>query len=308
MKKQITLSQAVEGWNLDASARRLSQNTILDYMGTFRKFQTWLGNDPPLADITTTQVKGFLSCQTVSKKTVLNYHIGLSALWTWATQADILSDHIIRRIRRPKPETRQISPYSESDIRAMLGSLKISRAYSRPGKRETVHSLPHPERHRAIILLLLDTGIRAGELTGLDIHRADLKNNLINVMGKGSKERQIPISGATGQAIWLYLTQRAESRLGDPLFVTDRGRRLSVYRLGDIIETIASRAAVTGATCHRFRHTFAINFLRNGGDVYSLQRILGHSTLQMVKRYLAIAQADINKAHRQASPVSNWGL
>ena len=128
------------------------------------------------------------------------------------------------------------------------------------------------------------------------------------MVGKGSKERQIPISGTTGQALWRYLTQRPQSTLGDPLFCTNQGRRFSVYRLGDIIQNIASRASVPNATCHRFRHTFAINFLRNGGDVYSLQRILGHATLQMCKRYLAIAQVDIDKAHRQASPVSNWGL
>jgi len=65
---------------------------------------------------------------------------------------------------------------------------------------------------------------------------------------------------------------------------------------------------VEGVNVHRFRHTFAINYLRNGGDPWSLQMMLGHSTMEMVKNYLALAQADLEKNHKLASPVYNWML
>jgi site-specific recombinase XerD len=159
-----------------------------------------------------------------------------------------------------------------------------------------------------MILLLLDTGIRVSELSDLKIHQVDLKNQRINVWGKGVKQRTIPLHPSTCSAIWKYLATRPKATMGDFAFATDKDRPLTRRRILAIIHNISKRAGVTDANVHRFRHTFAINYLRNGGDIYTLQRILGHSTLDMVKRYLEIAQADLEKAHRKASPVGNWGL
>ena len=82
----------------------------------------------------------------------------------------------------------------------------------------------------------------------------------------------------------------------------DRGQ------LAKFLNFLAKRAGVPNVHPHRFRHTFAIQYLRNGGDPYTLQKLLGHSTLDMVKKYLALAQIDIDKAHKRASPVDNWSL
>jgi site-specific recombinase XerD len=83
---------------------------------------------------------------------------------------------------------------------------------------------------------------------------------------------------------------------------------MSRHTLRRLINRLGERAAVPGANVHRFRHTFGISFLRNGGQIFALQRILGHASLEMVRRYLAIAQADVERAHQDASPVSNWRL
>jgi len=74
------------------------------------------------------------------------------------------------------------------------------------------------------------------------------------------------------------------------------------------LQAIGNRAGVRNVHPHRFRHTFAISFLRNGGNGYTLQMILGHTTMEMVRKYLNLAQADLESAHRLASPVANWRL
>ena len=308
MKSPISFSKAVEGYLLAVSAGHLSEHTIRDYQTTFQKLTDYLNEDFPITEITEEHVRSFLAEQTVSKKTVLNYHIGLSALWTWAVDEGIVDIHIIRKVRKPKPEKRVIKPYSEAEIRAMLNSLGYSRAYHRPGKQETTHKLPFEERNRAMILLLLDTGIRASELCELKIHHMDLKVRDIRVMGKGDKERILPFSARTGKALWRYLATRENDDLGEWLFVRRDDLPFDRSSLLKVLRVIGSRAGVRGVNLHRFRHTFAINFLRNGGDPWSLQMMLGHATMEMVKTYLALANADLEKNHKIASPVDHWRL
>jgi site-specific recombinase XerD len=308
MKSRITFSDAVNGFLMASEARHLSPNTINDYLNTYRKFQAFLNDDPPIAGISAREVEAFLATQVVSKKTVLNYHTGLSALWTWAIKEQLVKTHILHQVARARPEKRSISPYSEEDVRAMLGVLKAARSYTRPGKQESTHSLPNAVRNRAIILMLLDTGVRASELCELKIHQVDVRNKRMTVFGKGSKERTIPFSARTAQALWHYLALRKEADAGDYLISTVTGGEINRNDLLKTLERIGVRAGVSGVTVHRFRHTFAINYLRNGGDPWSLQMMLGHSTMEMVKNYLALAQADLEKNHKLASPVDNWRL
>jgi site-specific recombinase XerD len=169
--KQFTFNQIKEGYRLAANARRLSPNTINDYFNTYRKFTDFLDDDLPFASISADQVEEFLSIQEVSKKTVSNYHTALSAMWTWATEEGLAPANILHKVKRARPEKKAIMPYSQLDIKAMLAVIGQTSSYTRPGKRESVHSLPQAVRTRAILFLLLDTGLRASELCSLHIHQ-----------------------------------------------------------------------------------------------------------------------------------------
>jgi site-specific recombinase XerD len=187
-------------------------------------------------------------------------------LWTWALDEGLVKEQIVRKVEPPRPEKRDIQPYSEADIRLLLGSLNQSRIYTRPGKRASSHSLQNVERNRAMILILLDTGLRASELCDLHIHQAQVRNRHLIVFGKGSKERILPFCARTGQALWKYLSTRGEAELDEYLFLTGPGAPFNRDTLRHLLVRIGERAGLLDVNIHRFRHTFAINYLRNGGD------------------------------------------
>lgn len=308
----ILLSQAIQGFDLAMHARSLSTNTIADYNRTLNLFLAYLPNNPLVSIITKADVEGFLAYHRprLTNKSLRNYHIGLSAFWTWCVNEKLCRFHIPHGIQKARAEVRVIEPLSLQEVRLLLSAVRKSRPYQAAGKVSGMleMSLPFASRNTAIILLLLDTGLRASELCGAKIHSADLVACHITVMGKGKKERRVPFSARTGKAIWRYLSTRENAGPDDALFLSSGGSPLNRNELANTLARAAKRAGMMEANPHKFRHTFAINYLRNGGDVYTLQKILGHSTMEMCRRYLAIAQVDLEQAHRRASPVDNWKL
>jgi site-specific recombinase XerD len=197
---------------------------------------------------------------------------------------------------------------TQRDLKLLLQACDRNKAYRRPGKRECENTRTSSLRDRAIVILLVDTGIRASELCGLTLRDVDFKSHRISVMGKGRKERHVPISPRCEQAVWRYLATREDKRPAAPVFATSSGNPLDRFSLHGLLELAGRRVGVGDVHPHRFRHTFAITFLRNGGNVFALQRILGHESSTMVNKYLAIAQTDLEAAHRDASPAMNWML
>jgi integrase/recombinase XerD len=136
--------------------------------------------------------------------------------------------------------------------------------------------------------------------------------NSVRVLGKGHKERLVYFGKRTAKALWKYLTWRMKH--ADPeglVFVVgpeNDPQPLTRDVLRKLLVRLGERADVAKVYPHRFRHTCAITYLRNEGDLFTLQALLGHSDIEMVKRYARIAQADCARAHQKASPVDNWRL
>lgn len=293
-KKGKSLADVIRDYVDAKKAERYSPWTIDDYQNTYNKFQVFAGRDTPFTGIDAATVRQFLGDQDgIADKTLCNYHTALSSLWTWAFENGFAKEHIIRKIKRPSYVTPRIIPFSEIEISKILKACRYP-------------------RDRAIVMVLLDTGMRATELTGLDLD--DWEDSTLHIRrGKGKKSRIVPISDPTNKAIFRQLLKRRIDvdgvAGGSALFASNISRKpFSYTALSSLMERLEKYAGLRDVHCHRFRHTFAINFLRNGGDIFTLKRILGHSTLMMVQRYLDIAQSDVANAHKKASPVINWRI
>jgi integrase/recombinase XerD len=263
----------------------------------------------------------------LSSKTTANHWTALSSLWTFAeTKYNI--PHCFRyKVACPRVKRNQPQPYTEYEIKALIRAT----AYNAPwrGKPETASRRHWALRDKAIIIVLVDTGIRASELCALTLADYDPKiGQLVVRHGKGDKLRILPLGDRALDAIDDYLDARKKAPVGkkrdrpgrqprvqeikpeDPLFATNTGSHMERYELLNMITMAAQRAEppVQGANCHRFRHTFAINYLRRYPNVYTLQAVLGHSTLDTVRLYVQIAEVDVHQAHRTASVADNWRL
>ena len=118
-----------------------------------------------------------------------------------------------------------------------------------------------------------------------------------------NKERFVPLSDRTSHTMCAYHSKREDLYPDDYVFSTDRNRKLESRYVQKMLERASQPAGISHIHPHRLRHTFAINYLRVDGDIFTLQVILGHEHLEMVRHYSRLSQSDINKAYRRASPV-----
>ena len=154
--------------------------------------------------------------------------------------------------------------------------------------------------------MLLDTGVRASELVGLtlDCTWLDPDDSYLKVMGKGRKEREVPLGRTARTALRRYITRYRKPRTAaeQHVFLGRTGEPLQVSGLEQIVRPIGQRARIKGVRCspHTFRHTFACQYLLAGGDIYKLSRIMGHTSVKVTEKYLSSVKA---KQARQGESV-----
>jgi integrase/recombinase XerD len=161
-------------------------------------------------------------------------------------------------------------------------------------------------RLHLLIVLLLDTGCRIGEALSIRVRDIDLDNLLLTLDGKGRKQRIVPVSFELRKVMFRYIADF--SRRPDHLLLSTRnetqlGRRVVLRTVKNLCKRLGFDPPAR--TLHSFRHTFAVNYLRRGGSVFHLQKVLGHSTLEMTRRYANLTTEDLQRVHQSISLLSS---
>jgi integrase/recombinase XerD len=323
----LLISQAISGFIQYKAAEGLSPTTLKSYEHDLKLWQEFM-TDLPVNWIKTQKLQEYFvwlrtkyeprritgDHRALSNKTIRNFYISLSAFFTWASR-EFEMPNPLKAIPAPKFEEAPVEPFTKEQIEALLKACEYARESQPMDRRKFTMRRWSAHRDQAIILMLLDTGLRASELSSLKVGDVDLKSGKVQVKhgrlggAKGGKGRTVFLGKAARRAVWRYLAERADGDEPEaPLFLVKYDRPLNKGALRLMINHLGEKVGITKCHPHRFRHTFAITYLRSGGDVFTLQALLGHSTLEMVQHYARIAQIDVEQAHRRASPADNWRL
>lgn len=301
---EINLDKLVLHFCQCMKAEGKSPATITWYSEMIKCFISFLkANDkePVLGEFTLESARDFIIHEQerqVSPYTVQARARALKGLSSWLFGEGYIVENVFALLKIPKAPIKLIKPLTTEEINLLVSVQNPLTAIG--------------SRNLAILITLLGTGIRESELSNLRYDDSHLEEGYIKVMGKGSKERVVPLGAVVQKVLWRYVFHfrpEPESEMDNYLFLTVDGKKLGSNAIKLLLSRWGKRAEVPRLHAHLCRHTFATNFLiYNCGDVFRLQQILGHTTLEMVRRYVHYASTEYMVQGQVSSPLDRMGI
>jgi site-specific recombinase XerD len=292
------ISRLLEEYEVDLRSRNKSEYTIGGYSLKLRAFEAWVKQEEgagTVEDVSPAVVRRyilFMRKRGLQSSSVQAHVRALKIFGRWLFREGYTVENPLERVRLPNVEKHLVVPLTAAEKETMLKQLDQSTDL---GCRDT-----------AIVRIMLDSGLRLSEVVNLELKNADLRSQSLKVMGKGSKERKVGIGLATAKDLRRYIYNfrpEPEDDAGN-LFLTRQGRPLKPGTLKLFFARLAERTGIERLHAHLLRHTFACDFLRMpGSDLFTLQDILGHTTLDMVRHYSRLSQDEVVEKHKRLSPV-----
>ncbi|CAB4340297.1 unannotated protein [freshwater metagenome] len=283
--------------------KALSAHTVRAYLGDLDSFIDHMGRNgiSDIADINLPLIRSWLSTQQVrgGARTTLSRRATSIRLFTkWATKRGYLASDVGSTLATPKPHRTLPGVLTQGDAVTALDSMAT---------RAAEFDTPTSIRDVAIVELLYATGARVSEVCGLDLEDLDFNRNTIRVLGKGNKERMIPMGAPAVKALNTYInTARpllANDKSARALFLGARGKRIDQRAVRTIVyEALAALEGVERMGPHALRHSAATHLLEGGADLRTVQEILGHSSLATTQIYTHVSTERLRQAFKQAHP------
>lgn len=298
--QRISLEDALADFIDDLRAANRTDNTIAFYLDKLRPFFTWLRETHAVATphaITVPILRAYFIHlkQGHTDGGVDAYWRALSAFLRFLERVEEIDASPLRKLRRPKIDKPLLAPATLEDLR------KLTKTCTGPAI--------HNKRDMAIIHILLDTGVRASELCALLVGDVNLDSGEVAIRKTKSRQaRTVFISPVTRRHVRAYLRKRPGVHHDEPLILTVRSplRRLAYDGLRAVIDDRAERAHIIPPLLHAFRRCFAITCWRNGMDILTIARLMGHGSLTVLMRYIAAETGDLATSHEKHGPTHNF--
>ncbi len=281
-----------------ASIRRASPLTVKAYDRTLSAFFAYLGGSPGLADFSLVQLRGYLyalhASSSPSPATLAQTVAALRSFGKFLRSEGFLESNPAAELRNPKREKKLVPFLSQNDLSA----------------DKTPEFAPDDEqglRRNAELELLYGSGIRLAELAGARRSDLDEGRRRLTVLGKGSKERVVPVTGSALEALrayWDCLAAKGVPLPADPpLFVNANGAPIAMRTVQrDVKAALRERGWDGKASPHMLRHSFATHLLENGADLMSVKELLGHASVGTTQIYTHVTAKQMKEAYEKAHP------
>jgi site-specific recombinase XerD len=281
----VALRDAWTDFILSRQAMQCTQTTLENYRA-LESFLTWLEGQGVTApqEVTARHVREYLAAyHSRSDLTVYTYATRIRTLLRFWHREGYLPQPVT--FDMPKVRQKRLSFLTAEQVQKVLNVCAL--------------------REKALVLFLVDSGLRRQEVCNLQRADVDLQTGAVRVrQGKGRKDRLAVIGATTRRALLAYLRTCPSQDADAPLFQTESGSPFTPHGLQSLLRRLSKKAGVA-FSAHALRRTFATLSLQNGMDLVSLQTILGHSNLETTRRYIQWLDTDLLEAHRHASPVDN---
>ena len=313
----MSFAEAARAFDLHLGAERGgSEHTRRAYASDLAQFATFLGADATPDRVTPDLVRDFLATlhRTCHPASVARKLAALRAFFRFLVREDVIPGDPTAGLRGPKQPRRLPRPLAVDECKALvecdLGATKprVPRKDDAAARKKRERAAAQRLRNRALLELLYGAGLRVGEAVALDVRDVDLLAREVRVIGKGRKERVVPLPHAARQALGAWLeSRRAPGYQAEPLFpalvANGRRRRIGVRSVHKILGRRAVAAGVAGRVHpHRLRHSYATHLLDMGADLRSIQELLGHASLSTTQNYTAVSAARLVEVYDKAHP------